>query len=136
MKRRGSRSERGEELPIFALDLAKGRFRISRQVHLVNHHHDLPDAEQTQQISVSPTLLAHAFVRRDDEDGRVRARRAGDHVLEEFLVPRRVDDDVLPLRRAKRNLRRVDRDVLRLLFEQRIEQKGIFELHPSAAQAC
>ena len=54
---------------------------------------------------------------------------AGNHVLEKLFVPGRVDDDVLPPRGAKRNLRRVDRDVLRLLLEQSIEQKGVFEFH-------
>ena len=42
----------------------------------------------------------------------------------------RVDDHVLPLRRSKRNLRRIDRDVLFLLLEQGIEEKSILKLHP------
>ena len=45
-------------------------------------------------------------------------------------MPGRIDDDVGPLRRAELDLRGVDGDVLLLLLEQRIEQEGVFELHP------
>jgi len=44
-------------------------------------------------------------------------------------MARRVDDDVVAARGPKRNLRRVDRDVLFLLLEQGVEQKREFEFH-------
>ncbi len=80
-----------------------------------------------------PRLLAHAFIRRDQQHRRIRAGRAGDHVFQELLVPRRVDDDVGSAGRLELDLRGVDRDVLLLLLEQRIEQEGVFKLHPLLA---
>src|SRR4051812_5655711 len=109
--------ERREELAVIGFYLPKRRLRISGQIHFVNDHDDLTDAEQTEKVSVSPALLADSFIRRDHEDCRIRARRARNHVLEELLVTRRIDDHVAPQVAAERNLRRVDRDVLRLLFE-------------------
>ena len=114
-----------KKLPIFLLDLAKSLLRVVRRDPSCSRRpRYLPDAEHAQQISVPPALLAHAFVRGDDQDRRIRARRAGDHVLQKFLVPWRIDDDVMAPRCSKRNLRRIDRDVLLLLFEKRIEQKS------------
>ena len=40
-----------------------------------------------------------------------------------------INNDVLPKRSSKWNLRRVDRDVLRLLLEESVQQECIFELH-------
>ena len=74
-------------------------------------------------------LLLQTLARVEQHDRGIRAGRAGDHVLKKFLVPRRVDDDVVPRRGAKLNLRRVDRDVLLLLLQQRVEQEGVFEVH-------
>ena len=45
-------------------------------------------------------------------------------------MTRRVDDRVLPARGPKRNFGCIDRNVLFLLLEQRIEQKGIFKFYP------
>ena len=36
-------------------------------------------------------------MRVDQQQRRFRVGRAGDHVLEKLLVPRRIDDHVLPL---------------------------------------
>ena len=78
---------------------------------------------------MSPGLLLQAFPRIEQHDRRIRTGRAGDHVLEKFLVAGRIDDDVTPPLRAELNLRGVDGDVLLLLFQQRIEQKGVFKFH-------
>ena len=43
-------------------------------------------------------------------------------------MPRRIDDDVIALSRVKRNLRRVDGDILSLLFRKSIEQKSKLKL--------
>ena len=83
--------------------------------------------EQTEQLSVPAALLAHAFIRRDHHHRRIGAGRPGDHVLQEFLMTRRVDDDVVTPGAPKLNLRRIDRDVLLLLLRERIEHKGVFE---------
>ena len=134
----------GHELPGFQADLRKEDFvfrddvvedllAVIDEVHLVHRDDDLADAEQREEVAVPPRLLAHALVRSDEQHRRIGARRAGDHVLQELLVPRRVDDDVGTAGRLELDLRGVDRDVLLLLLEQRIEQEGVFKLHPLLA---
>jgi hypothetical protein len=118
-----------EELAVFALDLRESLLRKLCQIHFVDDDDQLADPEQTQQIGVPPALFAHPFVCCDHENGCIGARRARDHVFQKFLVARRVDDDVVAARRPKRNLRRVDRDVLFLLLEQSIEQKRELKFH-------
>ena len=119
-----------KKLPIVLLDLAKSFFREIHKIHFVHNHNDLVDAEHAEQISVAPALFAHAFVCADNKDRCVRSRRARDHVLQKFLVPRRIDDRVTAACCSKRNLGGVDGDVLLLFLEKRIEQKREFKLHP------
>ena len=80
-------------------------------------------------ITVPARILLHAFVRVDQQQRGLGVGRAGDHVLEKFLVARRVDDDVLPLLRLKPDLRGVDRDVLVALGLQRVHEVGPLKGH-------
>src|SRR5207249_7628659 len=57
-----------------------------------------------------------------------RARRAGDHVLQELLVARRVDDNVVASLPREERAGGVDRDALLLLFQESVEEEGILEL--------
>ena len=43
------------------------------------------------------------------------ARRAADHILKEFNMPRRVDDDVIAFSGLKKTAGRINGDALRLL---------------------
>ena len=74
-----------------------------------------------------PALLAHSFIRGDHHDGRIRARRPGDHVLQEFHMAGRINNNVTPVPTGELNLRRVDGNVLLLFFRKRIEKKGVLE---------
>jgi hypothetical protein len=137
---RGDRHERArldadlrEESFVFRNDFFKDLVRVIHEIHLVHRDDDLVNAEQAQQIPVPARLLAHAFIRRDEQHRRIRAGRAGDHVFQKLLVPRRINDDVRPLGRLELNLRGINGDILLLLLEQRIEQKGVFKLHPLLA---
>src|SRR4029078_6263796 len=53
--------------------------------------------------------------------------RPGDHVLEKFFMPRRIDDDVVPALPTEKCPRRIDRDALLLFFKKRIEQERVLE---------
>ena len=79
-------------------------------------------------------LLLHAFVGVDQQQRGFGAGRARDHVLEEFLVARRVDDHVLAFRRAEPDLRGVDGDVLVALGLQAVHQKRPLERHRRAVR--
>ena len=98
-------------------------------VHLVDDDRDLFDAEQMQQIAVTPGLVAHAFERIDDQDSRISLRCAGDHVAQKFRVARRIDQHDIARAGAETNLRGVDRDALIALCLQRIQQERPLERH-------
>ncbi len=103
---------------------------VADKVHLVDGDEDLLDAEQAEEVAVPAALLADAFVGGDEQHRGIRAGGAGDHVLEEFLVSRRIDDDVGADGGLELNLRGVDGNVLLLLLEQSVQQEGEFEFHP------
>ena len=104
-------------MAVFAFDLAEARFGIIDEVHFVDHDEELPHTEQAQQIGVALRLFLHAFIGGDHKHGRVRIRRAGDHVFQKFLVTGRIDNHVIPFRGFERNLSGIDGDVLLLFFE-------------------
>ena len=118
-----------EERFVFRNHAVENRRRIVHKVHLVHRDDDLLDAEEREQIPMPPRLLAHPFIRRDQQHRRIRARRTGDHVFQELLMPRRVDDDVRTAGRFELNLCRINRDVLLLLFKERIKKERILKLH-------
>ena len=132
-KEPGFEPDLAQEFRVFGLKLVKDGFRIFDQVHLVDGDHHLPDAEQAQEVTVPAALFAHAFIGGDQQHRAIRAGRAADHILEKFLVTRRVDNDVGPLLRLELDLRGVDGDVLRLLLQKSIQKERILELHPFLA---
>ena len=102
---------------------------VVHQVHLVDQHRDLVDAEQMQQIAVPARLLAHALVGVDQQQRRLAAGSAGHHVLEELAVARRIDDHVVARLGPEADLGGVDRDALVALGLQGIHQESPFERH-------
>ena len=117
---------------VLGFDLVEPGLAVVFQVHFVDQHRDLPDAQQVQEIPVPARILLHAFMRVDQQQRRFGVRRARDHVLEELLVPRRVDDDVLPPLGLEPDLGRVDCDVLVALGLQRVHQVGPLERNAAA----
>ena len=113
----------------FRADIVEARRAEIDAVHLVDHHRDLFDPEQMQQIAVAPGLVAHAFQRVDDQHRAVGLRGAGDHVAQEFRVAGRVDQHHVARAGAEADLRGVDGDALVALGLQRIEQERPFERH-------
>ena len=76
---------------------------------------------------MAAAVLAHALLGVDDQHGRLGARGARDHVLEELDVPGGVDDDVVALVALEEAARGVDGDPLVLLVGQRVQQEGVLE---------
>ena len=122
-------SEFAKKFAILLFDLAKAFLRVMYEVHFVYDHNRLLNTKHAEQISVAAALFAHPFVPVDCEDRCVCPRCAGDHVLQKLLVPRCIDDGVTAAPGTKRNLRRIDRDILFLLLEQRVKQEREFKLH-------
>jgi len=75
-------------------------------------------------------LLLNALLGVDHQEGHVGARGSGDHVLQELLVTRRVDDDVVAPFRLEEHLRDVDRDALVALFLEAVEEERELERLP------
>ncbi len=113
----------------FVADLLEAIGAEIDPVHLVDDHGDLSDAEQMQQIAMTPGLVAHAFQRVDDQDRAVGLRSAGDHVAQEFGVAGGVDQHHVAGAGAEADLRGVDGDALVALGLQRIQKERPFERH-------
>src|SRR6267143_4714773 len=75
-------------------------------------------------------LLLHALQGIDQQQCPFGPSRPGDHVLEKLLVPRRIDDDVVPTLPTEERPRRIDGDSLLLFFKKGIEQERILEFFP------
>ena len=116
-----------EKVAVFGLDLAEPSLVVADQVHLVDEHRELADAEHRHQVAVPPRVLAHAFHGVDHEQGRLGARGAGDQVPDELDVPGGVDEDVVAFRRLEEHARGVDRDALGALVLERVEEERVFE---------
>src|SRR5580765_5728991 len=123
-----NRLELPEELPIFLFNPVEHILPIADQIHLVHDDGKLAYTQQRQEITMLLGLFLHSLQGIDQQQRPFSPGRPGDHVLEKLLVPRRVDDDVVPALPTEKRPRRIDRDPLFLLFEKGIEQKRIFEL--------
>ncbi len=121
------RADALEERAVLLLDPLEMPLVVADQVHLVDADDHLPDAEHRQDVAVAAAVLAHALLGVDDQHGRLGARRARDHVLQELDVPGRVDDDVVARLALEEAARGVDGDALVLLVVERVEQERVLE---------
>jgi hypothetical protein len=125
----GAEADAVEVLRVGLADLVVARLGESHRVHLVDDHSDLPDAQQMQEETVEARLLLDALAGVDQHQRGVGARRARDHVLDEFTVPGRVDDHVVARRRAQPDLGGIDGDALVALGLEGIHEERPFEGH-------
>ena len=115
--------------PVLLGDLAEPVGRVVDEVHLVDQHGHLADAQEVEEIAVAARLLLHALGGVDEQEGRLRGGGPRHHVLEELLVARRIDDDVRALLGLEADLGRVDRDPLVALGLDRVHEEGPLERH-------
>ena len=71
MKQVGSTPSSRQIGPVLLGDLAEALGAVADQVHLVDQHRHLADAEQVQQIAVPARLLLHALVGVDQQQRRL-----------------------------------------------------------------
>ena len=116
---------RGDVAPHFLIAL----LGIADEVHLVDRDDDAADAEQAQQVGVAARLVLHAFVRVDHQHHRVGAGGAAHHVLQELLVARGVDQQVVARRGLEADLRGVDGDALVALGLHGVDHERPLERH-------
>jgi hypothetical protein len=101
------------------------------EVHLVDAHHEVRDAEQRGDESVPTRLLEHTLARVQEDQREVGRRRARDHVARVLLVAGSVGDDELAARRVEVAVGDVDRDALLALGAQAVRQQS--EVHVAVA---
>jgi hypothetical protein len=101
-----------KEFSVLAFEFVEALLRIPLQVHFVDEHGDLANAEEIQEVAVTARLFLHTFICINEEQRRFCVGRAGDHILEELLMAGGIDDDVLALLSLEPDLRSIDGDVL------------------------
>ena len=104
-------------------DLFEARLRVIDEIHLVDRHHELGDAEQRADERVALGLLEHAPARVEQHDREVRRRGARDHVARVLPMTGAVGDDEPPPRRREVAVGDVDRDSLLALGAQAVGQQ-------------
>ncbi len=127
MKQVGLEADGAEPGAVFGLDLVESGLAVVLEVHLIDQDGHLADAQEVEEVAVAAGVFLDSFAGIDQEQGGLGIGGTGDHVFQELLVARRVDDDVLAPGGVKPNLRRIDGDVLVALRLQRVHQVGPLE---------
>jgi hypothetical protein len=124
----------------FLFDFGKSFLLVLRAlvVHFVDTDNQLLDAEKVQKQGVLPGLALHLRrlvvslldgcrkipVRGNHQNGDIGLRRTGNHVLDEILVARTVDDRVVVLVRKKLLRSGLDRNAPVPLFLLAVHKEG------------
>ena len=77
-------------------DGVKHLLAVADEVHLIDRHNDVLDAEQRGDKTVATGLGQHAMARIDQNNGQVTGRRPGRHIARVLLVAGRVGDNEFP----------------------------------------
>ena len=105
-------------------DLVEARPAVVHQVHLVDSHNEVTDAQHVGDVGVALGLLQHALARINQNDGEVGRRCAGRHVARVLLMAGGIGDNELALVGREEAVGDVNRDALFALGLQPVEQKG------------
>ena len=98
----------------------------AHQIHLVDRHNEMLDAQQIGNKCMTPRLRQHAVARVDQNNGQIGGRRAGRHIARVLLVAGRIGNDELAFRRGKIAVRDVDCNALFAFGAQAVgEQREI-----------
>jgi hypothetical protein len=127
--------EAGGEVAVLALDPLEHLLRPADEVHLVDGHDDVLDAEQGDDEAVAARLLLDAVAGVDQDDGQVAVRRARRHVARVLLVARTVGDDEFAPARREVAIGHVDRDALLALRLEAVHQERQIDLAAGRALA-
>jgi len=79
-----------EKGAIFFLHGFKHGLVITDQIHLIDRHDDLINAQHAQQVTVPAGVFLHAFLRVDHQHRCLRMGSSRHHILDKFNMPRRI----------------------------------------------
>jgi len=125
-------THRLEECIVFLLDPLKHSLVVSNQVHFVDSHYHLLDAQHTEQIAMPARIFAHAFMRIDDQHSCFSMRSTRDHILDKFNVPRCIQDEILAHFRFEKDAGSINGDVLCAFVFERIDKISVLKWHTAA----
>jgi len=131
--RNGGKAEWDGELLVVAADRLELLLVEIDQVHLVDRQDDMADADQGDQVAVSPRLGEEPLAGIDQDDRHLGGGCAGDHVAGILLVARGVGDDELALVGGEVAVGHVDGDPLLPLRLQAVQEEGIVDGSPLGA---
>ena len=114
----------------------EGRLIVADQVHLVHRQHQMPDAEQVDEVGMAPCLLQHALARIDQDHGQIGGRSACHHVAGVLFMPRRIGDDELALLGREEAIGDIDGDALFALRSKAIDQQRKVDLVALRPMLC
>ena len=106
------KTEAGGHVIVVAADFVIDFFRPVHQIHLVDGHDDMNDAEQRDDERVALRLDGHAMACIDENDGEIAIGGACGHIARILFMSRRIGDDELPFGCGEIAICDVDRDAL------------------------
>ncbi len=109
-------------------DLVEARFAKLDEIHFVDRHYQVFNAQQRRDEAVTAGLVEHALARIDQQDRQVAGGRAGGHIARVLLVPRGVGDDKFALFGREVAIGHVDGDALLALSLQAVHQQRQVQL--------
>ena len=113
---------------VFLGDRLKDVAVIVDQIHLVDGHGDMTDADHGGNTAVPARLRQNPFARIDQDDGGIGGRGAGGHVARVLFMARRVGNDELALVRCEEAVGDVDGDPLLALGAETVHQQREIKL--------
>jgi hypothetical protein len=105
----------------------KHRFLEANEVHLVDRHYDLADAEQGGYGGVAAGLRQDTFTGIDQQNGQIGGRGTGDHVAGVLLMPRRIGQDEAAGGSLEEAIGDVDGHPLLAFSLQAIDQQSVVD---------
>ncbi len=122
------------ELAVIGTDALEHLLTELHQIHLVDRHHELLDAEEARDKAVATGLIQHAFAGVDQYDGQITGGGAGRHVAGVLLVARGIRDDKFALGGGEITVGHVDGDALLALRLQAVDQQRQVQLLAGGAE--
>ena len=116
--------EAGGHVVVVAADFVIDFLRPVHQIHLVDGHDDMNDAEQRDDERVALRLDGHAVACVYENDGEIAVGGASRHVARILFMSRRIGDDELPFGRGEVAICDIDGDALFAFGLEAVRQEG------------
>lgn len=118
--------EAGRKVSVVAADLFECLLAVSHQVHFVDGHYDVANAEEGNDEAVPFGLSENPVSRVDQDNSEIGGRGPGRHVSRVLFMAGGIGDDELSFCGRKVSVRHIDRDTLLAFGAQAVgHERGI-----------